>query len=177
MGSEKTRDQVVRPFPWIFMCGAHYGTEINIVRRFPPAFWLSKHDFSSSIGILAECQDELGAWLNLRSYRPPSFVEVRPCNKSCCLPQAFISTDTIGSKLCPEHRGEVIWPLLVFFQTCFSWPVISWLWWIRHWSQSEITDSGSGVEFCGDATVRQNMLATVAAYFTDPTGSKPCPEL
>ena len=45
-----------------------------------------------------------------------------------------------------------------------------------HCIQSEITDSGSGVEFCGDATVRQNMLATVAAYFTDPTGSKPCPE-
>ena len=54
---------------------------------------------------------------NLKCRRPSRFVELRPGTKVCRLHLGMISTDAVGSKPCPEHRGEVIRGVLVFFRT------------------------------------------------------------
>ena len=54
---------------------------------------------------------------NLKCRRPSRFVELRPGTKVCRLHLGMISTDAVGSKPCPEHRGEVIRPVSVCFRT------------------------------------------------------------
>ena len=54
---------------------------------------------------------------NLKCSKPSRFVELRPGTKVCRLHLGMISTDAVGSKPCPEHRGEVIRGVLVFFRT------------------------------------------------------------